>query len=94
MQDAVPGRLANLWFKAEQEGIYFGQCSELCGQMHAYMPITVKVVSEAVYEDWLAANKAVQVAESVITGANFVQPEALMLADAPVAPATDLAANE
>ena len=53
-QDAVPGRLAELWFKAEQEGIYFGQCSELCGFYHAYMPITVKVVSEAAYAEWLA----------------------------------------
>jgi len=52
-QDAVPGRLAQLWFSAEKEGIYFGQCSELCGQAHAYMPITVKVVSEAEYEQWL-----------------------------------------
>ncbi len=52
-QDAVPGRLAELWFKAEKEGIYFGQCSELCGKDHAYMPITVKVVSEEAYEEWL-----------------------------------------
>jgi len=52
-QDAVPGRLAQLWFEAEKEGIYFGQCSELCGQAHAYMPITVKVVSEAEYAEWL-----------------------------------------
>ncbi len=52
-QDAVPGRLAQLWFKAEKEGVYFGQCSELCGQAHAYMPITVKVVSEEAYEEWL-----------------------------------------
>ncbi|MET4101048.1 cytochrome c oxidase subunit 2 [Roseovarius sp. MBR-78] len=52
-QDAVPGRLAQLWFKAEKEGIYFGQCSKLCGQSHAYMPITVKVVSEAEYAAWL-----------------------------------------
>jgi cytochrome c oxidase subunit II len=58
MQDAVPGRTAGLWFKAEKEGIYFGQCSELCGQMHAYMPITVKVVSEAAYAEWLAKAKA------------------------------------
>ena len=42
---------------AEKEGIYFGQCSELCGQMHAYMPITVKVVSEAAYAEWLAGAK-------------------------------------
>ena len=52
-QDAVPGRLAQLWFKAEKEGIYFGQCSELCGKDHAYMPITVKVVSEEAYGEWL-----------------------------------------
>ena len=56
-QDAVPGRLAQLWFKAEKEGVYFGQCSELCGKDHAYMPITVKVVSEAAYEEWLAGAK-------------------------------------
>ena len=56
-QDGVPGRLAQLWFAAEQEGIYFGQCSELCGQAHAYMPITVKVVSEEAYAEWLAAAK-------------------------------------
>lgn len=54
-QDAVPGRLAQLWFAAEQEGVYFGQCSELCGQAHAYMPITVKVVSQEVYDVWLAS---------------------------------------
>ena len=52
-QDAVPGRLAQLWFQAEKEGVYFGQCSELCGKDHAYMPITVKVVSEAAYAEWL-----------------------------------------
>ncbi|RKT28229.1 cytochrome c oxidase subunit 2 [Roseovarius halotolerans] len=52
-QDAVPGRLAELWFNAEKEGIYFGQCSELCGKDHAYMPITVKVVSQEDYDRWL-----------------------------------------
>ena len=54
-QDAVPGRLAELWFEVEpgNEGIYFGQCSELCGKDHAYMPITVKAVTEAEYEAWL-----------------------------------------
>ena len=56
-QDAVPGRLAELWFKAEKEGVYFGQCSELCGQAHAYMPITVKVVSEEAYAEWLSRAK-------------------------------------
>ncbi|SDY76668.1 cytochrome c oxidase subunit 2 [Jannaschia faecimaris] len=57
-QDGIPGRLAQLWFKAEEEGIYFGQCSELCGIAHAYMPITVKVVSEEKYAEWLEAVKA------------------------------------
>ncbi len=52
-QDGVPGRLAGLWFKPEVEGVYFGQCSELCGKDHSYMPITVKVVSQEAYEKWL-----------------------------------------
>jgi len=52
-QDGVPGRLAQLWFKADKIGLYFGQCSELCGKDHTYMPITVKVVSEDDYEVWL-----------------------------------------
>ncbi|MGB2409138.1 MAG: cytochrome c oxidase subunit II, partial [Paracoccaceae bacterium] len=52
-QDAVPGRLAQLWFEADKEGIYFGQCSELCGKDHAYMSITVKVVSQEAYDAWL-----------------------------------------
>lgn len=58
-QDAVPGRLAELWFSVDEgkEGVYFGQCSELCGKDHSYMPITVKAVSQADYEAWLAAAK-------------------------------------
>jgi len=57
MQDGVPGRLGQLWFKAEREGVYFGQCSEICGKNHAYMPITVKVVSQKAYDAWLAGAK-------------------------------------
>ncbi|MEL6585314.1 MAG: cytochrome c oxidase subunit II [Pseudomonadota bacterium] len=57
-QDGIPGRLAQLWFNPEKEGIYFGQCSELCGIAHAYMPITVKVVSEEKYAEWLTAMKS------------------------------------
>ena len=57
-QDAVPGRLAQLWFQADREGVYFGQCSELCGKDHAYMPITVKVVSQETYDTWLAEQQA------------------------------------
>jgi cytochrome c oxidase subunit II len=51
--DAVPGRLNETWFKATREGIYYGQCSELCGKDHAFMPIAVRVVSDAAYAAWL-----------------------------------------
>jgi cytochrome c oxidase subunit 2 len=51
--DAVPGRLNETWFKAEREGVYYGQCSELCGARHAYMPIAIRVVSEAQYAAWI-----------------------------------------
>lgn len=74
MQDAVPGRLAHLWFKAEREGIYFGQCSELCGKDHAYMPITVKVVPEDVYAAWVAKAEAGDV---VLSDADLAQPVAV-----------------
>ncbi len=78
-QDGVPGRLAQLWFKAEREGVFFGQCSELCGKEHAYMPITVKVVSEATYEAWRAQARRGEV----------------VLASAPATPAAvQLAAND
>jgi cytochrome c oxidase subunit II len=55
--DAVPGRLNETWFKAEREGIYYGQCSELCGKSHAFMPIAVRVVSDKEFADWLASAK-------------------------------------
>jgi len=51
--DAVPGRLNETWYKVEKEGIYFGQCSELCGLNHSYMPIVVKAVTKERYENWL-----------------------------------------
>ncbi|CAH2401947.1 cytochrome c oxidase subunit II [Mesorhizobium escarrei] len=53
--DAVPGRINEVWFKAEKEGLYYGQCSELCGKDHAFMPIAIRVVSDAQYKTWLAA---------------------------------------
>ncbi len=64
--DAVPGRLNETWFKAEREGLYYGQCSELCGKDHAFMPIAIRAVSQDKYDAWLeaagsdvgAANKA------------------------------------
>lgn len=55
--DAVPGRLNETWFKAEREGLYYGQCSKLCGRDHAYMPIAFRVVSPEAYATWLQEAK-------------------------------------
>ncbi len=51
--DAIPGRINETWFKADREGMYYGQCSQLCGRDHAFMPIAVHVVSEKEYTAWL-----------------------------------------
>ena len=56
-RDAMPGRVNETWFKAEKVGTYYGQCSELCGIKHAFMPIEVKVVSEEDYQIWLSEAK-------------------------------------
>ncbi len=56
-QDAIPGFVRDTWFKAEQIGTYRGQCSELCGAQHAFMPIVVRVVSNEDYTKWVEAKK-------------------------------------
>jgi cytochrome c oxidase subunit 2 len=53
--DAIPGRLNQTWFKADRIGVYYGQCSQLCGINHAYMPIEVHVVSQADFDAWVAS---------------------------------------
>jgi cytochrome c oxidase subunit 2 len=58
--DAIPGRLNELWFKAEKIGTFYGQCSELCGTNHAYMPIMVKVVSRADFDAWVEESRTAQ----------------------------------
>jgi len=55
--DAIPGRLNETWFKATREGVFYGQCSQLCGRNHAYMPIAVRVVSETAFTAWLEEAK-------------------------------------
>jgi cytochrome c oxidase subunit 2 len=55
--DAIPGRLNELWFEAEETGIYYGQCSELCGVAHAYMPIMVEVVTREEFDQWIEAQR-------------------------------------
>ena len=56
-RDAVPGRINETWFKADRIGTYYGQCSELCGIKHAFMPITVNVVTDEEYAKWLEEAK-------------------------------------
>jgi len=55
--DSIPGRINETWFKATREGVYYGQCSELCGKDHAFMPIAVRVVNDAAYTAWLEEAK-------------------------------------
>ncbi len=72
--DAVPGRLNDTWFKAERTGTFYGQCSQLCGIDHAFMPIEVKVVTQPEFDAWVASKQP--------------KPTSLALAAAPPAPAT------
>lgn len=66
--DAIPGRLNQIFFKPEEPGVYYGQCSELCGVNHAYMPIEVRVLPQEQYETWLE-----RVAESTNAGNEYLQ---------------------
>lgn len=56
--DAVPGRMNQTWFRPEREGVYYGQCSEICGVRHSYMPIAVEVVSRPAFEAWVDGQRA------------------------------------
>ena len=71
--DAIPGRLNETWFKAERTGTYYGQCSELCGQGHAYMPIEVKVVSKEDFAAWVAQKSGSASRATPATGVKLAQ---------------------
>jgi len=62
--DAIPGRLNETWFNARKVGIYYGQCSQLCGKDHAFMPIAVRVVAQADYDKWIEALQAGSIADA------------------------------
>jgi cytochrome c oxidase subunit 2 len=89
--DAVPGRLNETWFRADKVGTYYGQCSELCGVDHAFMPIEIKVVSQADFDAWVAAKKAppAPVAAPAVPAAapGEAAPAAATPATTPAAPA-------
>nr|WP_047166444.1 cytochrome c oxidase subunit II [Sphingomonas sp. Y57] len=84
--DAVPGRLNETWFKAEREGLYYGQCSELCGARHGYMPIAVEVVSKDKFAEWVHSKGGKMPGEDAAAAAPSAAPEA-----ATPAPAADAA---
>ena len=80
--DAVPGRLNETWFMADREGVYFGQCSELCGRDHAFMPIAVRAVSAEMFETWVAAAQDdLEAANQALAAALREQTTAVALAE-------------
>jgi cytochrome c oxidase subunit 2 len=90
--DAIPGRLNETWFKAEKVGTYYGQCSELCGVDHAFMPIEIKVVSQADFDAWVATKApAAAPAPAAVAPATAATPAAAPAPTAPAAPAAPVA---
>jgi cytochrome c oxidase subunit 2 len=75
--DAVPGRINETWFKATREGVYYGQCSELCGKDHAYMPIAVHVVSEQAFAAWLEEAKKKYARDVVAPSTNVAAAQSI-----------------
>ncbi len=83
--DAVPGRINETWFKVDRPGVYFGQCSELCGTKHGFMPIAIEVVSKARFAEWVAAKqKENGITPPIAAGASIAAP--INPVSAPAAP--------
>ena len=73
--DSIPGRINETWFKATREGVYYGQCSELCGKDHAYMPIAVRVVSEQAFAAWVEEAKKKYARDETVPPTNVAAAE-------------------
>lgn len=86
-KDSVPGRLNETWFNVSKEGVYRGQCSELCGSKHGFMPIVVEVVSKARYDQWVAAKKPAAPPTPAPAPAGGAKPATPVPASSSVAPA-------
>jgi cytochrome c oxidase subunit II len=74
-EDAIQGRVNETWFNVEREGVFYGQCSELCGVNHAYMPVEIHAVSQAEFEQWVAAQGG-SMAQAAPEGAPAAAPAA------------------
>ncbi len=81
----IPGRVNQVWFKAEKEGVYYGQCNELCGVNHSFMPIQIDVVSQAKYDAWVAAHAKKPPVTVAVAAPAPVAPAAAPAADAAAA---------
>jgi cytochrome c oxidase subunit 2 len=88
IMDAVPGRVNSTWFKVDRIGTYYGSCRELCGVDHAFMPIEVKVVSQADFDAWVASKKAPAAAAAPATPAAATAAPAAAASAAATAPST------
>lgn len=86
--DAVPGRINETWFKADRPGVYFGQCFQLCGTRHGFMPIAVEVVSKARFAEWIAAK---QKENGIVPGAPAASPAPVAAGAAPANAAAEIA---
>ena len=75
--DAVPGRINETWIRADREGVYYGQCSEICGIKHAFMPIAVEVVSRARFEEWIDEQRTLAGMEPMFDVADAEAPQKL-----------------
>jgi cytochrome c oxidase subunit II len=73
--DSIPGRINETWFKVAREGVYYGQCSELCGKDHAYMPIAVRVVSEQAFAAWVEEAKKKYARDEIVPPTNVATAE-------------------
>ncbi len=69
--DAVPGRLNEAWFRVDKPGVYYGQCSEICGVKHAYMPVEIKAVPQAEFDAWIASQKSADAGSTNPAAAQF-----------------------
>ncbi|GAD58862.1 cytochrome c oxidase subunit II [Brevundimonas sp. BAL450] len=91
--DAIPGRVNETWFRADRTGVFYGQCSELCGVDHAFMPLQINVVTQAEFEAWIAerggAMPGAESAEDAATEASTAEAEVTETEDAPAADAAE-----
>ncbi|WP_157215635.1 cytochrome c oxidase subunit II [Flavisphingomonas formosensis] len=89
--DAVPGRINETWFKVDRVGVYYGQCSELCGAKHGFMPIAVEVVTPAQFAQWVASKGGTMPGAKPAAAPNALAPAPASSSPAPAVPAPAVA---